>query len=197
MADTLLEQTSDRALLRDELMSLLTAGRDTTASLLSNLFSMLARHPDTWRCQRQEMAFLAGRPPRHEQLKELQYLQCSLNESLRLHPPVPIGARARWSSTMSTPYIGAGGSIYGSDAAAFRPERWKDGLRPGEWAFLPFSGGPRGCLGQHYALAAVEYVTVRLGQRFTGLEERDGRPWREELGSTLSSRDGVWVGLRE
>lgn len=90
-------------------------------------------------------------------------------------------------------------AIYGSDAEQFRPERWLDEktpLRPG-WGYLPFSGGPRICLGQQKALTEAAYVVVRMVQRFGGgLESRDGRPWREHMGLVLSSYYGVQVGFR-
>lgn len=86
--------------------------------------------------------------------------------------------------------------IYGPDAEVFRPRRWLDGqkpLRPG-WAYLPFNGGPRVCLGQQSALVEAGYVVVRLVQQFERLEARGG-PFRESIGLTLSHFDGVKVAL--
>jgi cytochrome P450 len=89
--------------------------------------------------------------------------------------------------------------IYGSDADEFRPERWENGgpqgsLRPG-WAFLPFNGGPRICIGQQYALTEAGYTIVRLLQTFETIENRDPHPWQEHLGVTLSSHHGTKVSL--
>jgi cytochrome P450 len=69
--------------------------------------------------------------------------------------------------------------IYGADAEDFRPERWED-VRPG-WAYLPFSGGPRVCLGQRFALTQAAYLTVRLLQEFPKVDVDQYRPWRELL----------------
>jgi cytochrome P450 len=76
----LAQQTGDRRRIRDELMNVLLAGRDTTASLLSNLFFMLAKHPRIWAKLRDEVASLNGRPPTYEQLRNLTYVKYCLNE---------------------------------------------------------------------------------------------------------------------
>lgn len=90
--------------------------------------------------------------------------------------------------------------IYGADADEFKPERWSPDapggpLRPG-WGYLPFNGGPRICVGQQYALTEAGYTIVRLLQTFDGIENKDPEPWREELGLTLSSKNGTKVTLR-
>lgn len=73
-------RTSDRCRVLDELMNVLLAGRDTTASLLSNLFFMLAKHPAIWAMVREEVAVLQGRAPTYEELRNLKYVQCCVNE---------------------------------------------------------------------------------------------------------------------
>ncbi|OJI87708.1 hypothetical protein ASPTUDRAFT_184991 [Aspergillus tubingensis CBS 134.48] len=213
----LAEQTGDRDRIRDELMNILLAGRDTTASLLSNLFFMLARCPKTWKKLREEVATLNGRAPTYQQLRNLTYLKHCLNESLRFHPVVPVNSRKALSNTVlpvgggpagRSPVFVRKGSIvfysvwamhrrqdiYGPDANEFRPERWAD-LRPG-WEYLPFNGGPRICIGQQYALTEAAYVTVRLAQQFSILESRDSGQWEEALTLTLCSRNGTKVCLR-
>lgn len=77
---SLAQQTGDRRRIRDELMNILLAGRDTTASLLSNLFFMLAKNPRIWNKLREEVSFLEGRPPSYEQLRNLTYVKFCLNE---------------------------------------------------------------------------------------------------------------------
>lgn len=83
--------------------------------------------------------------------------------------------------------------LFGEDANKYRPERWET-LRPG-WEYLPFNGGPRICLGQQYALTEASYVTVRMVQAFASIESRDPEPWTDCVGMTLSSKNGVKVGL--
>ena len=60
---------------------------------------------------------------------------------------------------------------------------------------MPFSGGPRACIGQQLALTQASYATVRLMQAFRAIESRDREPWQEVLKLTLSSKNGVLVGL--
>ena len=83
--------------------------------------------------------------------------------------------------------------VYGADADEFRPERWEN-LKPG-WAYLPFNGGPRICIGQQFALTEAGYTIVRLLQQFKVIENRDALPWEENLTLTLSSLHGTKVSL--
>ncbi|KAF1987056.1 cytochrome P450 [Aulographum hederae CBS 113979] len=215
----LAKSTTDRRRLRDELLNVLLAGRDTTASLLSNMFFMIAQKPEIWNKLRDEIAFLDGRPPTYEELRNLKYLKYCMNESLRLHPVVPGNFRqALHDTTLPTGggptrtspiFITAGTivnysvftmqrrtDIYGPDAESFVPERWEK-LRPG-WEYLPFNGGPRICLGQQYALTEAGYTSVRLLQAFAACESRDakGGVWEEGLTLTCCSGNGTKVALR-
>lgn len=81
--------------------------------------------------------------------------------------------------------------IYGEDAEKFRPERWGK-LRPG-WAYLPFNGGPRICIGQQFALTEAGYTVVRILQQFESIESRDDKPFTEMLTLTMSSFYGTQV----
>lgn len=76
----LASRISDKHRILDELMNVLLAGRDTTASLLSNLFFMLAKNPAIWDKLRREVAGLQGRAPTYEELRNLKYVQCCINE---------------------------------------------------------------------------------------------------------------------
>ena len=77
----LVKQTSDPVQIRSELLNILLAGRDTTASLLSDLWFILAQRPDVWQKLRTEVDALGGEAPTYEQIKELKYLRAVLNES--------------------------------------------------------------------------------------------------------------------
>jgi cytochrome P450 len=76
----LAKETDDREVLRDQILSVLLAGRDTTASLLSNMFWELAHHPEIYEKLREEVKGLQGRAPTYEELKQMQYLKFCLNE---------------------------------------------------------------------------------------------------------------------
>jgi cytochrome P450 len=83
----LAKETKDRIQLRDEVMNVLTAGRDTTASMLSNLFHHLAKRPEIWAKLRTEVATLNGALPSFEQLKGMTYLQYCIKECLLTPQP--------------------------------------------------------------------------------------------------------------
>ncbi|KUJ23048.1 putative cytochrome P450 alkane hydroxylase [Mollisia scopiformis] len=215
----LMNSTRDPKQLRDELLNILLAGRDTTASLLSNTFHVLARRPDIWSKLKAEVDQLNGEKPDYDTLRNMKYLKYLLNESLRLYPVVPGNARFANRDTilprgggpdgLSPIFVPKGDivawstfsmhrrfDIYGPDALEFRPERWapEENLRPG-WGYLPFNGGPRICVGQQFALTEASYTTVRLLQEFGGLEDRDGSEWCEQLSLTCASGRGVKVAL--
>lgn len=78
-------RTSDKHRVLDEAMNVLLAGRDTTASLLSNMFFMLAKNPAIWDKLRREVAVLQGRSPTYDELRNLKYVQCCMNECKRVH----------------------------------------------------------------------------------------------------------------
>ncbi|KAL1846469.1 hypothetical protein Plec18170_009195 [Paecilomyces lecythidis] len=214
----LASRISDKTRILDELMNVLLAGRDTTASLLSNLFFMLAKNPMVWDRLRAEVASLQGRIPTYEDLRTLKYVQCCLNESLRLHPVVPRNARQALRDTvlpvgggkdgLSPVFVPKGTLLcynlyamhrrvdfYGPDAEEFRPERWENGQLQLRWEYLPFNGGPRICVGQRYALTEAGYVLVRMAQEYKKLESQDPGPWEESLALTLCSRNGTKVCL--
>ncbi|KAJ5717048.1 hypothetical protein N7488_002694 [Penicillium malachiteum] len=211
-------QTSDRTRILDELMNVLLAGRDTTASLLTNMFFMLAKNPMIWDKLRREVAFLEGRLPTYEELCNMKYVHCCMNESLRLHPVVPRNDRQAVRDTvlplgggkdgLSPIFVPKGTlvvynlyamhrrkDIYGPDADDFRPERWEDGKLMPRWGFLPFNGGPRICIGQRYALTEAAYVLVRMVQEFKSLVSRDPGEWEETRGLTVTSHNGAKVSL--
>ncbi|EQL02957.1 Cytochrome P450 [Ophiocordyceps sinensis CO18] len=83
--------------------------------------------------------------------------------------------------------------VFGSRPEAFEPERWR-GLRPG-WGYLPFSGGPRICMGQQLALTEVQYVAARMAQTFQAIEGRGEREWVELDALATTCRGGVKVSL--
>jgi len=222
--DELVLQTTDKKQIRSELLNILLAGRDTTASLLSNVLFTISRRPDilaNLQAELKEFGLLGkdAPPPTFAQLKELKYLRAVLNESLRLYPLVPFNSREAVCDTVlplgggkdgKSPLFVPAGAIcawslysmhrrkdhYGADAEEFKPERWigKDGLRPG-WEYLPFNGGPRICLGQQFALTEASYTTARLLQHFCIIESRDSEPWREWLTLTCTSFGGCKVSM--
>ncbi|KAI9766419.1 MAG: hypothetical protein M1840_006525 [Geoglossum simile] len=210
----LVKSCDDPKRIRDELLNILLAGRDTTASLLSNTFNVISKRPDVWSKLREEVSQLGGRRPSYTELRDMKYVKYVLNESLRLMPVVP--GNTRLANKDTTLPVGGGPDgkskvfvkkhqiilysvwvmhrrkdIYGEDAEEFRPERWET-LRPG-WEYLPFNGGPRICIGQQFALTEASYTLVRLVQEFKELESHDPEPWKEQLTLTCASANGALV----
>ncbi|KAI4094935.1 MAG: hypothetical protein LQ344_001980 [Seirophora lacunosa] len=165
----LAKQTEDSIVLRDQLGGIFFAGRDTTATLLSSLFFVLAREPFAWKRLREDVDSLGGRKPTLEELKQLKYLGFCLNETFRLYPIVHGTNRV---ATKDTVLPKGGGpdeqstvlvtkatlvafnfaalhlrkDLWGDDAEDFRPERWED--EKASWEFLLFGGGPRNGIGR-------------------------------------------------
>ena len=180
-----MSQTSDKSKIRAEALSVLFAGRDTTAALLTNVFFELGHRPDIWDRLSAEIDTLHGQKPSYEQLKNMKYLRAVLNESQRIWPIVPgIERQAREDTILprgggedgkSTILVKKGQHVvfaihamhrrkdlYGEDADVFRPERWLDtddqmGLRMG-WEYLPFSGGARVCIGRESSSSSLSFI---------------------------------------
>ncbi|OCK74977.1 putative P450 monooxygenase [Lepidopterella palustris CBS 459.81] len=160
--DELVRQTTDRVRIRSEALNVLLAGRDTTASLLTNLWFTLSNRPDIWAKLQAEIAHfqLHGGAPSFEELKEMKYLRALLNESLRLYPVVPANGREAVEDTVLPMGGGPGGNApifvrkgevvmwsvyamhrrkdyYGEDAEDFNPERWLDDSQKGRKGIRP------------------------------------------------------------
>lgn len=173
----LYDELKDPILVRDQLVSVLLAGRDTTACLMSWTFRLLVRYPTVLAKLRQEIEDVLGdeRSVTRTHVRNLHYLDCVLKESLRLYPPVPANLRFATKTTVFPRGGGPDGrapvlirqgtgitylpylmhrrtDLYGADATLFRPERWQGPELAGiKWGFLPFNDGPRVCLGSKSA----------------------------------------------
>jgi cytochrome P450 len=199
--------TRDPKVIRDQIIAVLLAGRDTTAATLSWTFHELAHHPGVYAKLRQEILSVVGehRTPTYEDLKNMKYLSHTLNETLRLYPAVPFNVRFALSDT-SLPSVNPehpditlvkGDAVFYatmamqrrpdlyppttsefSDPSEFSPDRW-DHWQPRPWQYVPFNGGPRICVGQNFALTEMAYVIVRLLQKYESLEHRDD--WRAQF----------------
>lgn len=208
----LAKDTSNPILLRDQIVNMLLAARDTTAGLLAFVFFMLARRPDVWDKLRADVLEHYCEPLTYEALMDMKYLRFVVNETLRLFPPIatnsrmankdtvlPVGGGPDGKSplfvakhhvvTYSTFVMHRRAEFFGDDVEEFRPERWEN-LRPG-WEFLPFNGGPRICPGQKFALTESSYTIARLLHAFSGIENLDPSDWREQLTLSLTLNNGV------
>jgi cytochrome P450 len=155
--------------LRDELVTLLVAGHETTATALSWAFERLTRHPQA-----------LDRLTEEARAGDDEYVDAVIRETLRLRPVLPfVVRRLTQPTTVAGRELPAGTNVAPSiqlihrrpdvypDPAAFRPERWL-GVRPNPYTFLPFGGGVRRCLGASFAETEMRAVlgavvsTVRL-----------------------------------
>ncbi|KAE8151466.1 cytochrome P450 [Aspergillus avenaceus] len=222
--DALATSTTDPLTLRYQLLSVLLAGRDTTASVLSYTVHLLARHPSVFQKLRSTVLSSFGTYAHpHDitfaSLKSCKYLQAVLNESQRLYPVIPVNRRCATKDTtlprgggpdgLSPIFLPKGQSviflphvlhrradIWGADTAHFNPDRW-DAHKHG-WEFIPFGGGPRICIGQQFALTEAAYVLVRLLQRFDAIEDVfPGREMKWDLTLNSCPADKVTVRLHE
>ncbi|KAJ5522873.1 Cytochrome P450 E-class CYP52 [Penicillium frequentans] len=192
---TLFEELQDPVLVRDQLVHLMIAGRDTTACLLSWVFFLLVRHPEALEELRKEIRDKTdnfGELSRAG-ISKMQYLRCVINETHRLYPQLPVNVRVASRTTFIPKGGGSDGkspvlipegtgvgysvyhmhrskSLYGEDANSFRPERWLGPeLKSIGWGFMPFSRGPRACLGMDFALTEASYAIVRIIKEFPTL----------------------------
>ncbi|KAG9255014.1 cytochrome P450 [Emericellopsis atlantica] len=196
--------TRDPKVLRDQIIAVLLAGRDTTASTLSWTLYELSRTPHAVTKLRQEILSTVGRDrtPTYEHLKNMPYLKAILNETLRLYPSVPFNVRlALKDCTLPT-----GGGPDGTEPIAIlkdtpigystlvmqrRPDLYPpvsdnfadpEVFSPERWSvwhpkphdYIPFNAGPRICIGQQFALTEMSYVLVRMFQKYDRVESHMG-----------------------
>ncbi len=190
--------------LRDEVLTLFIAGHETTALTMSWMFFLLEnQRPVVARMRDEVDRVLGGRTPTFEDLHELRYVRQVIDESMRLRPPAPLVARdALADDELGNFHVPAGMPIIQLIWAAHRhPDFWPDPLRfdPERFApaalkgrhvasFLPFSLGPRVCIGNAFSLLETTLLTAQLMQRFDfeTLPCRDVKP--VAMGSVRPSR---------
>lgn len=191
--------------IRDQLLTMLIAGHDTTTALLAWALVLLGRHPESMARARSEVdANLAGQVPTTESLESLGYLDAVVRETLRLYPPIHLGNRRTMEEMQFGGYRLPGDrrllvSIYLThrdpqqwpDPDRFDPDRFLGGPPAAPYAYIPFGGGPRNCIGAHYGLVEAKAVLARLLQRWH-LQLLD-RPIHPHMGATLEPRPGVWM----
>jgi len=175
------ESMTDRQL-RDEVMTFVLAGHETTAVALTWTWYLLDRHPDVAaRLKAEVAATLGSRTPTPEDIPRLQYVRMVVEEVMRLYPPVwgfmrqsigpdRIGGYAIPKGTVIAicPYITHRHPDFWPEPERFDPERFTpERVRErARYAYLPFSGGPRLCIGNEFALMEVQLVVAMTVQRY-------------------------------
>ena len=168
--------------LRDELMNLYIAGHETTANTLTWTFYFLSQHPEVDAKMHEEFeAVLGDRLPEADDVALMPYTAAVLKEVMRLYPPVWVLARQTFEDIeLGGHHVPAGTELWMSqwvvhrderffeNADTFRPERWLDGLekRIHKYAYFPFGGGPRLCIGNNFANMEATLVLATILRRF-------------------------------
>jgi cytochrome P450 len=198
--------------LRDEVITLLTAGHETTTLVLAWTCFLIATRPDVVERMTAEAAFLNGRSPAYEDLMKLRYSRMVVEESMRLYPPVwTLGRTAIHEDEIGGYHIPAGSEIlifpyitqrhpqWWQDPDTFRPERFapeNSAQRP-RYAYLPFGAGPRTCIGLNFAMTEILVVLTMLLQRFRLKLAINPVNVRPDPSVTLQPKPGVPVLLEK
>jgi cytochrome P450 len=193
---------------RDEALTLITAGHETTANGLTWTWHMLGRHPDVEERFHAELReVLGGRPPGVADAAALEYTEAVLLESMRLYPPawgverravrdqeiggyvIPAGAAV----LMPTYVVNRDPRVY-PDPLRFDPGRFlgpEAAARP-DWAYPLFGAGTRKCIGVGFAMLEAVLVLAELGRRYR-LRPSPGRDVVPQARVSLRPRDGLWM----
>jgi cytochrome P450 len=201
------EGMSDRQL-RDEVVTLFLAGHETTANALTWASYLLSTHVAVERRLRAEVdEALQGRIPTASDLPNLAYTRMVIDETLRLYPPAWItnrraieedtvrGYLVPADATVSiSPYVTHRDPTIWENPEGFDPERFSPERSAGRphYAYFPFGGGPRQCIGKGFALMEATLVLALLTQRYE-LHLVPGRKVETEALATLRPRYGMWM----
>jgi len=195
----------DDGLIRDQCLTMLIAGHDTSTALLAWTLYVLASHPAALEQVRAEIDEVVGqRPPTGPELERLEFLERVIFETLRLYPPIHTGMRfstgdvellgcavPKDSRLMYSIFLTQRMERFWPEANKFDPQRFcpenKKGRQP--YTYLPFGGGPRNCIGAAFAQVEVKAVLARLIQTFDF--RWDMQAVHPHMGATLEPRPGV------
>jgi cytochrome P450 len=203
------EGMSDKQL-RDEILTIFLAGHETTANALTWTWYLLARHPEAEARLHDELdRVLGGRPPSFADLAELKWTRMVLEEAMRLYPPAHTISRTalgedriggvrvpRGASITISIYVTHRSPNIWPEPERFDPERFAPAAVAGRhrFAYLPFGGGPRICIGSSFAMAEAQVIIAAIAQRYR-LRLAPGHVV-EPIGLvTLRAKSGVWVTL--
>jgi cytochrome P450 len=198
--------------LRDEIMTLFLAGHDTTANALTWTWYLLAKNPEKEEALFAELRDVLGnRAPTAADLPRMPYTEMVVKESMRLYPPAwGVGRRAIGDFEIDGYTIPAGTNFFllqwvtqrdprfFLDPERFDPERWRnDPIRTGKlprFAYFPFGGGPRVCIGAAFAMMEATLLLAAIAQRFR-LTLAPGQTIEPLFSVTLRPKNGLRMQL--
>jgi len=165
----------------DNMVTFLFAGHDTTSLALTYTFLLLSTHPDVREeLDREYDAVLGGDPPELDDLDDLAYTERVVKESLRLYPPAYVLFRQADADVAVGGYRIPEGTIvtlpqfrlhvdprFWDSPDEFRPERWTEEMEADlpDYAYFPFGGGPRHCIGMRFAMTELKHLVPTIAQR--------------------------------
>jgi cytochrome P450 len=167
--------------LRDETITMLLAGHETTALALTWTWYLVSRHPEVAKRLEEEVAGLDGRPPGIDDLTRLPFTERVVKESLRLYPPAySFGREALEDDEITGWRVAAGATLFVfpwvlhrdprffPDPLRFDPDRWTDDFDRTlpRLAYIPFGSGPRMCIGREFARMELVLIVAAIAQRF-------------------------------
>jgi cytochrome P450 len=204
------EQGMDEKQLRDEIVTLLLAGHETSATALAWTWYLLAQHPEAQERLHAELdQVLTGHIPTVEDLPQLEYTRMVLDEAMRLYPPgwqimrraiqkdeidgyrIPANSYILWS-----PYISHRHPDFWEKPEQFYPEHFSTecSARRPRHAYIPFSSGPRICLGSTFAMTEAQLVLATVAQQYR-VSLVPGHPIELEPHLSLRPKNGVLVSI--
>ncbi|MEM7799557.1 MAG: cytochrome P450 [Chloroflexota bacterium] len=201
------EGMTDRQL-RDEVMTLFMAGHETTANLMAWTWSLLGQHPAIEQGVRMEIESQLGhRPPGLADMANLPYTQMVLKESMRLFPPAWMTVRSpleddSWygerlaakSTVMICIYALHRSPTYWRNPEEFDPTRFANPAAfTHRYAYIPFGGGPRLCIGKQFAMLEATIILAMMMQRYKVHPSPMAPAIVPETAVTLRPKNGVWV----
>src|SRR4051794_8080892 len=204
----LLDAGFDDGELRDQVLTMIMAGHETTAKALTWTIYLLERHPEAGaRLSAELRDVLKGRIPTVADLEHLPYCRQVIMEAMRLYPPVWLISRQVTGDLELDGHVIPAGSLvcvspytlhrhpdHWDDPETFRPERFAPGAQWHPFAYLPFSEGPRKCIGHAFAFNEAQLVLATLWARVR-FRLLQGHPVEAEALVTLRPRHGMLMTL--
>jgi cytochrome P450 len=198
--------------LRDEAVTIVLAGHETTANALTWAWYLLSQHPEVEAKLHEELdTVLGGRLPTLEDLRQLPYTEKVIKETMRLYPPIPTIARQAIEDVQIGEYRVPKGMIvliaphvihrdprWFADPEVFMPERWTSDMEKSlpKFAYLPFAGGPRICIGNSFAQMEANLLLATIAQRYD-LQLEPGQHVEPEAVLTLRPAENIHMRLVE
>jgi cytochrome P450 len=193
-------------LIRDQILTMLIAGHDTSTALLAWALHLLGQHPEAMAQAVAEVDAVVGQDDlTATHMRQLPYLDSFIKETLRLYPPIHVGNRIVAEDTtvsgyqltagtrvMASIYLSHRDGRYWQSPNEFKPERFaRDAKKPPAFTYVPFGGGARACIGAAFAQVEAKVVLTRILQQFKLKDV--GRKVKPYMGATLEPHPGVFL----